>query len=317
MRARGLAFVVVMVAACGGDDDGAAPDARVVDASSGAPDAPAGCATWTLEERTITALTLLDPAPLHDHRTLRVQITVELGACEEIAMNATSFAFEAPDVSLTTRAWVPHGTGCAGEPRTVTRPVVLHLPYADTWTIRAAGVTPLAVDVTAFPDEDCNPKRFPCEADCDCDVSSGERCLGYDAGGIVGPTTICARPCEVDRDCGGTSCAGVVDDGISWACNDEPECGGSDPCPVGWTCGAECTADFTLSQSTRGECACDADCAPGLRCVVPYDTAQPNRCQAVCETDGFWCQGPHVCGALGQDLSGLAGTDSVCGWVGE
>ena len=54
-----------------------------------------------------------------------------------------------------------------------------------------------------------------------------------------------------------------------------------------------------------------------LRCVVPWNPAERPRCQAICQTGGPWCQGPHWCASLGQDVSGLAGTDSVCGWVGE
>jgi hypothetical protein len=74
---------------------------------------------------------------------------------------------------------------------------------------------------------------------------------------------------------------------------------------------------FVLSQTTRHECTCDGDCAAGLRCVQPADESAPARCQAICPTDGPWCQGPHVCGSIDDDLSGLAGTDAVCGFVGD
>jgi len=311
MRVPALALLVCL-AACGGGDDDATPDAN--------PD-PGACATWTLEDRAITGIALIDPAGVTDQRTVRVSITVPLGPCEELAIGDAVFASGAPDVLLTARAWVRHGDGCSGPAQTVHRPVTLRLPEATTWSIRApGGIPPVSVPVSAFPADDCSPSRQPCKADCDCDLAAGERCLGYDSGGIVGPTTRCARPCEVDRDCG-AACSGEdpADEAeVPWSCTDAAECSDTRPCPLGWSCDAgACTPDFTLSQSTRGECTCDADCSAGLRCVTPADATQPARCQAACATDGAWCQGAHTCGTIDEDVSGLAGTDSVCGFLGE
>lgn len=321
------AVVVSLLVACGGDDGGGAGDDTGGDDDAGAGIDAAGAdardrcgTTWALVDREATAIELIDPAPMNTDRTARVAITMELGPCEEIAMMNVGFTLENEYAVIWPRVWVPEGGDCTDPPRTVVRPVTIQFAYAATWNVSVASATPISVDVVvgAAPDRPCNPGLPVCEMDCDCDTAAGEKCLGFDS--LVGPATGCGVPCEVDRDCAGAgSCDGPIDDGLGYVCSSAPpECGGGDPCPVGWTCtGGGCAPDFVLSQSTRTECACDADCDPGLRCVVPWDTTQRPRCQAICQTAGPWCQGPHVCASLGQDVSGLAGTDSVCGWVGE
>jgi hypothetical protein len=315
--------VLALLAGCslyrGSGDDVAddVPDARPVDAITG--DARPSCGTrWTLVEREATALALIDGAPLNNERTARVAVTLELGPCEEIAMIELAWTLENEYAVLRPRVWSPVGGDCTDPPRTVVRPVPIRFAYPATWNVSVAGAPAIDVVVGAAPDRPCNPDLAVCGLDCDCDESAGQKCLGFDS--LTGPTTACGRPCEVDRDCGGAgSCAGEIDDGLGHVCTDAPpECGAGAPCPVGWTCtGGACAPDFVLSSQTRGVCGCDADCAPGLRCVEAWDPAQPPRCQAICQTGGPWCEGPHWCAAMFQDVSGLAGTDSVCGWVGE
>lgn len=310
---RRVVIAILLAAGCGDDGGGAAP----IDAAGPDADVPPGCGRWTVEERPATAIEPFDPAPVHTDRTTRVVVTVPVAPCERIAMIDVGYTLEGTNAILTPRVWVPVGSDCSDPPVSVARPVALQLPSPGTWTVSVLADTPrsVAIEVGSPPDRACNPTLPSCEMDCDC--PDGEKCLGFD--GLGGVETACAVPCEVDRDCGGGTCEGWIADGLGFACTPTPpECGDGDPCPTGWTCdGGACQPDFVLAQGTRGECACDADCAPGLRCVVPYDPAAPARCQAICETGGPWCQGAHVCGALGQDLSGLAGTDSVCGWLGE
>jgi hypothetical protein len=156
-----------------------------------------------------------------------------------------------------------------------------------------------------------------CEMDCDCtSTRPGERCLG--GYGLGGPFTACATPCEVDRDCGGDGRCESADDGLEQVCYDVgPECSVDRPCPSGFDCaGGACVASFTLGQGTRVPCSCDADCAAPLSCMADAD-GEGARCEMACPTDGPWCSGPHFCATRYQDISGLAGVDGVCGWVGE
>jgi hypothetical protein len=200
---------------------------------------------------------------------------------------------------------------------TVTRVADIQLQDQGTTTITVRGAAnSVSFTAAAAPVPACDATRTPCRADCDC--AADERCIGVMQGA---PTTVCARPCELDRDCNGTGkCTrDTAPGGPPFTCDSQPECDLTpNSCPDGFTCNAAaCAPIFTLSQTTRHECSCDDDCDPGLRCVQPYDTTASPRCQAICPTDGSWCEGPHVCGELSFDVSGLAGTDAVCGWIGE
>lgn len=311
---RKLALVVL--AACGGGG-GRAPDAGpYFDADPAAPDAGPSCGTtWELRDAPAMSLTVFDPEPAVAGRTVRVGVVMELGGCDELAMITVGYTLENEGIAITPRVWHAVGPDCQAGRETIVRPVVLSDLYAGTWQIYALGATDgITLPVAAAPS--CSAGRTPCQLDCDCDEDAGERCLGYS--GFAGPSTMCAVPCEADRDCAGTTCEGDISDGLGYVCSTTPECDGARPCDPGWTCDAgACTPDFTLDQGSRHTCACDADCEPGLRCATPYDPTAPRRCEALCETPGAWCQGAHVCGWVGQDASGLAGVDSVCVWLGE
>jgi hypothetical protein len=215
-------------------------------------------------------------------------------------------------VNITMYAWVPVGADCTEPGASIDRPVELELyPHAQ-WHISATGLLGEITVAVASGPGDCDPTRTPCEADCDC--LAGQSCLGAESG-----ETYCGTTCELDHECGGLTCNGDVGDpAFVCAVTDATECGTGDPCPPGWSCsGGACSPTFTLSQGSRHTCTCDSDCDPGLRCVQPFNEADAPRCQATCATDGPWCQGPHFCGSINQDVSGLAGTDAVCGWIGE
>lgn len=299
------AALCLSMVACGGGDDGV-----VADATSRI-DADPSCRAWELNDVGARSLSLLGTAPAVAGRTVRVAVEASGEIpCESLAMMSVVYTPEKELVAITPRVW--REIDCVSEEfNDPIRPVVLDALHAGTWTITAPGADDLVVEVAPAPGA-CDPGRDPCQLDCDCDVDAGERCLSYDS--FVGPATMCARPCELDRDCNGTGCDRMVTDGLGYACNSEPECG---PCPDGWTCAAgACAPDFTLGQGTRRACSCDADCEPGMRCTESSDGAE-RRCEATCATGGAWCQGAHVCGSIDDDLAGLAVTDAVCGWLGE
>ncbi|MEZ4404252.1 MAG: hypothetical protein R3B06_29790 [Kofleriaceae bacterium] len=315
MRRFRWMFVLVALAAssaCGGGGTAidAGPDA-VIDGADGCAgcDAPPACARWTTAPAPARALSVVDdPGPFTEGRTFRVAVEYDAGARELAAMPTVERA--AATVTITPRTFRPllDSPGASERRRLV---VPLSLP-AGTWQIRAdGGAAPLDLSVGPAPLRPCGVSGA-CELDCDC--AAGERCL---AGvGLAGRFTACARPCEVDRDCGGRGVCASLEDGLTDTCTlGTPECGPGAPCPAGFVCAdGACAPSFTLTQTSRHFCACDSDCDPGLRCVVG-DSA--GRCQAVCPTDGPWCQGAHVCGPAAADVSGLATTDSVCGFLGE
>jgi hypothetical protein len=308
-KSPGLLGVLVLagLAACGG---GGSPDQ--FDASP--PDSDPTCGEWTVAPAASTDLRAFDPAPIALGRTTRIAFDVALTACEDLAMVRVEVSVDDQEFTIDAQVLRQIGGTCSGTARTVTRVVDLVPPTSGAWNVVVVGGDTLQLSVGSAPAVDCDPTRDPCATDCDC--AGGERCIGVTQGG---PTTVCARICEVDRDCDGTGrCTGDAPGGLPYTCDTQPECDAGTPCPDGFACTAgACAPTFTLSQTTRHECLCDADCDAGLRCVRPYDAGDPNRCQAMCPTDGSWCEGPHVCGALGFDVSGLAGTDAVCGWIGE
>lgn len=320
VRASWIGLGCWLLVGCGDGGGGIAnPDAAAGDGGEGVDAGPSCGTTWVIEERPALELRLMDSSPVNGARSVRVAVTVQLAPCEELATMSVSWAFEVPHGIITPRVWRPVGADCREPGRMAIRPVTLTLGGPQNWTITApSGAGPavsLTIPVAVAPARACDPGRAGCEMDCDC-ASDGERCLGFD--GLTGPLLGCGRPCELDRDCGGTACDGTINDGLGFVCSDRPECGAGEPCPEGWTCqDGACDPAFTLGQAIRHECSCDAGCDAGLRCVNPYDPAAPRRCEATCATNGPWCQGAHVCGEVGADLSGLAGADAVCVWLGE
>ncbi len=313
MRWHVVAFAGVV--ACSGGPDEQVPDAgRDGPPPDGADgclgcDAPVACQPWALEARPATALALLDdPSPIAG-RTLRVQVDVAGGAFDEPAMPDVAIA--GATATITPRAFALVG-GPGGGPRAARRVVALRLT-AGTWTIAAPGAAALTVTVGPASLRPCGAPG-ECVQDCDCDQAAGERCLA--GAGLGGPFHACAVPCEVDRDCGGHGSCQSIPDSLLFACASQPpECGPTKACPTGFACQAgACAPTFVLSSGSRHACGCDADCDPGLRCVGTAGTA---RCQAVCPTDGPWCQGAHVCGPASADLGGLATSDAACGFLGE
>lgn len=303
--------------------DGGAGDAATVDAGPGADAAPAADAgpscgvTWQLVPTRVTNLALLDPAPLNGERPVRILVTTTLSGCDDRAMMSVGFTLEGQNAIIEPRAWRPVGADCADPERSVDRPITIEL-YQGTWQVfsgtEGSTADPLTITVAAAPGGACGGDGA-CMRDCDC--QDGERCLG--GNGFAGPFTACARPCELDRDCGGNGTCISAADGLDFHCDSGvDECDEARPCPVGFSCAAgSCEPDFQLNQGTRGTCACDADCTPGLRCVEPILPDGERRCEVACRTDGPWCAGAHTCGWAGEDLSGLAEQNSVCIWLGE
>ena len=313
------AQVLLVLAACGGG--GSSPDAHPADAAAAIdaalPDgAPACGRTWRHERRGGSSIVAIDPAPLTTGRTTRVMVGVELGPCEELGMIGSARTFESLDVTIEVGVWVPVGGACTTGATHVERPVAMMLETPGTWRIGTGALTPLSLTVGAAPTHACGDVPGGCDLDCDCDASSGERCLG--GNGFAGPFTTCVRPCEVDRDCGGNGRCLTTGGNPSFACTTDPECDAGHACPTGFTCTAgACAIDTVLSSSTRVACACDADCAAPLRCVEPAAPGGSRRCEVACATGGPWCSGAHVCGLAEHDLAGLADSDSVCGWLGD
>lgn len=314
---RILGAAVVLLAACGGGDDGGSVDEHFDAHVDPYPDAEAeACGTtWTLVDVPARGLVVLSDEGFAG-RTVRVGVTIDLGGCDDLAMMSVGRTLEGQGVVIYPRVWRRTGPVCTLPAETILRPVVLDDLTAGVWQIDSPGVASVTVTVGAGAPA-CDPGRTACVLDCDCDESAGERCLTY--GGFAGPTSECARPCEANRDCGGTGrCDREVADGLSFACVSASECDAGTACPTGWTCEAgACTPDFTLTSGSRHTCVCDADCDPGLRCAEPFGPPGERRCEALCETAGPWCQGAHQCGAADQDLGGLASVDSVCGFLGE
>lgn len=317
-------LIGIAVGACGGGNgavaDAGAEDAGVENDAFVRPDAGPSCGvTWELVPATINAVTLLDPAPLNSARTTRVLVTVEANACDERAMFTVARTFESLDTIIEARVWRPLGIACPPSTQIFERPVELMLQTPGTWTIHAGAATPITVDIGIAPSRPCMTGQGGCDLDCDC--PAGEACLG--GSGFAGPFTACARPCELDRDCGGEGTCISANDGLDFYCDSgTPECDAAAACPTGYACNAgACELSPTLAAATRKACACDDDCEVPLRCVEPAYPGATRHCEAVCFTgdtgDGAWCNGPHFCGSAPMDVAGTAPADSVCVWAGE
>lgn len=324
MPKRSLLLLLSAVAGCSGGGGGGPIDAAVVDgavdAAIDAPacldcDGPPACAPWLPTRRPARSLDLYDErAPITSARTFRV--VIEYDGREDDLPAMPDLVRGNGILTITPRVFAPLVPTGAG-PRIRRLIVPLVLPTG-TWRLVADAPAPaptLAVTVGPAPLRPCG-LPIGCAMDCDCNQQAGERCLS--GTGFGGGFTACARPCELDRDCGGRGSCQSIPDGLADTCQDgPPECSANAPCPTGFACQqGGCMPTFVLDGATRHPCTCDGDCAVGLRCLAASPAA-PGRCQAECPTGGPWCQGPHVCGTAAQDVSGLATTDSVCGWVGE
>lgn len=306
---RAALGAAIALAACGGGGGTLPPDAATCGECTPNPDA--GAYTWRLVERPATALYRYeDVSPLAEGRSTRIAVehgglTCDLWAMPRVEVEATTRT-----VTITPRAFerAPACTLTASQTRIVTVALA-----AGTWTVGGGAATALTLTVGPAPARACG--ESPCTLDCDCDTAAGERCLG--AMGLGGNFTACMRPCEHNRDCGDGLCVDQAD-GHLRICDVTAECGDDLPCPPGYACvDARCAPTFVLSQSTRATCASDQDCSGGLRCVEATAGSGEPRCEVACRTGGAWCQGAHVCGPAADDLSGLARSDSVCGWLGE
>jgi len=294
-----------------------APAEVPADVPADVPDAPDGvdCPTWRLVEVVADEVAVADPVPATVGRTLRIRLSHMLDCQQRLAMPEVVLRDDERRVTIRPRIWDTR-RDCMGPARRIDRWIPLAFPSAGGWTIESLpGTAALRVEVGAEPTSPCGIAGGACDEDCDC--PEGQVCLG--GSGLGGPFTACAVPCELDLDCpDGGSCIDV-DDGFDRTCDDSvPQCGGGRACPVGFACdGDACRPDYPLGGSARTPCECATDCAPPLICAEPTVDGGSRRCEYGCPTGGAWCPGPHACGPAAADLSGLASTDSVCGWIGD
>ncbi len=308
-------------------DDAATPDAHVsthdtgpigddggprVDTGVTRPDAGGLCTSRSLRAMRIDEFALLDPIEPHAGRSFRIRARyTQPDGCHSRAMTRVEIDEERFVVDVTVRDWVIAGVACTEATREDARLITLRLPSGE-WTIRDAregGTLEYPLRVGPGIRSPCTPGRDSCLQDCDC--TGDARCL-Y-AMSPSGPWGYCALPCEEDLDCRDPNavCAIEAVGGPLSVCSSSPgPCGGV-TCPAGYACDAgRCTPTFRLSATTRHACACDAECDPGLACVVG---ASGSRCEVACPSGGAFCEGLHACGSV----DALAVSDAVCGFLGE
>lgn len=272
---------------------------------------------------TATAMSLLDEAPIHFRRKMRVQVEIPLRECEGFAPMVVSVDADTREVQLSSKVWVTEGVPCAAS-ATATRAVSVQLPSdaEGTWTVLDASPSAtesFTVDVVLPPAGTCGSSPSACVFDCDC--VAGEICAGHlDEAGL--PAQTCIRPCEVDRDCAGGTCVSL-DDGPQLHCDAGPECDAGRPCPEAFGCNdGTCEPTFTPIAAAGPECFCDSECGEGLACVQATDGTLPGRCEARCRSnygggslDGtFWCAAAWACGGLGFEPPRV---EDVCVFIGE
>ena len=330
MRQATLAAALLLAACSGGADSDPPIDAAdaAIDAIDGGgcgdcdapdPDAPPpACPSLVLRTRPVRAVAFFEAEPrLHAGRSFRVQIEYDAAPCDQLAMPSWRIGAANSTVAIQANVFTSP-EDCPGLPRRETRVITLRLE-AGTWRLLGTGaaVPPqLMVTVGPAPLLPCAPGApGSCLQDCDC--LGTDRCLSGQ--GVGGPFLSCATPCELDRDCGGGQCTSIPDGHLLTCDTTFAECGGpGQSCPTGFVCaGGTCAPDFVLTSSARHECTCDSDCAAPLRCVQPTVPGRTARCEIPCPSGGAWCQGAHACGPASQDVSGLAPSDSVCGWLGD
>ncbi len=282
-------------------------------------DVMVNCTGWSLVNSALTGAVMDDPAPLNAARTTRFRASFVLKCNETRATPQVTVDPVARTVVVRPMVWKNAGIACAGADLMDER-IISVLPAASgTWKVLdGAGAEKLMFEVGEAPAGVClQDSHSDCEKDCDC---ADGVCLG--GNGLVGPFTMCGRPCEYNQDCPSENSCISADDGLSYYCEPMQNCLDAGFCPDGFQCESKfCVPRYELNQSARHECTCDSECTPPLRCVEPAGAqrvAVPvRRCEYACPSAGGWCPGAHVCGAAKDDVSGMAGTDSVCIWMGE
>ncbi len=244
---------------------------------------------WTLQERTIHEVTLVDGIA-RIGVTQRYVVGVELrSGCEVLAgIDVTITPGGATDqVGLAAFAWVPVGVDCTPVAPIVERVVSipgreqgnLHVVVVDDHS--PGGGLRLTYDrdpCSGVPDCMCNPDTPPgtggdwsdCVTDCSC--AADLVCIGYF--GIGGPLWSCARICSDLMDCRpGEDCLPAILDGAPYVCEHTGDlCEDDTDCPAGFACVR--TTDGSYCEDVRTgptgmPCACDDDCPAGHICIDP------------------------------------------------
>jgi hypothetical protein len=304
-----LALLALLPLALGcGDDDCCSSqiDARDPDAVTTV-DADPSCAQWRRVPVDITDVVSAEANAIHPERSARMLVTVEQCPGDLPAQPEYGFTLENEYVALRMSVW-RRLADCTA-PTTTTRPVTIKFLYAGGWKFLLAGGGTRTITVVGAPNTQCITNTQQCDQDCDC--TGADVCLS--TYGFGGPFARCARPCELDRDCGGDGRCESPADELPFVCQPGTECASPTDCPTGFGCTAgTCEPTFQLNGSSRHACTCDAECDPGLRCTF-HEGASTGRCEALCLTEtSAWCEGPHVCGA-----GSVEPIPGVCAWVGE
>lgn len=267
--------------------DAGPSDAAGVDAGSdaGRPDAAATCPAtrvWQLEpRRLVPKATNLIGLPPRAGATERLEVQVQLlGGCEELAGvqvmihpgGATDF------IELKASAWVPVDEAC--DPSAPVATTIVSIPGREQGnphvTVRdgedGAILWSYNYDrryaCTGGTDCSCGPgspagtgaRGAVCLTDCSCQWPLA--CVGFE--GPAGPEWRCEAPCVTRASCGGARCSGRAELPPR-VCVSEPTCAAAGDCAAGFECQAGRCAD--VRPGGYGPCACDAQCAPGLRCL--------------------------------------------------
>ncbi|MBW2261434.1 MAG: hypothetical protein JRG91_05610 [Deltaproteobacteria bacterium] len=268
----------------------------------------AGCdpeVHWTLQERTIHSVTLVDGIA-RVGVTQRYVVEVELrSGCEVLAgIDVTTISGGATDqVGLAAFAWVPVGIDCTPVAPIVER--IVSIPGRDQGNLHVVvvddhspgGGLRLTYDrdpCSGVPDCMCYPDTpagdggewAECMTDCSC--AAGLSCIGYF--GLAGPMWNCVRICSDFMDCNpGETCLPPILDGAPYVCSREGDlCEDDVDCPAGFTCTHTSLASFcedARTEPTGLPCACDDQCPAGHICIDPGDGPV---CEIPCLSD-TWC----------------------------
>ncbi len=266
---------------------------------------------WTLQERTIDEVTLVDGLA-RIGSTQRYLVEVELrSGCEVLAgIDVTILSGDATDqVGLAAFAWVPEGVDCTPVAPIVERVVAipgreqgnLHVVVVDDHT--PGGGLRLTHDrdpCSGVPDCMCLPDTPPGDggewSDCttDCSCAADLSCIGYF--GIAGPLWNCVRICSDFMDCPEREdCLPPIPDGAPYVCSHAGDlCEDDGDCPAGFTCTHTSMASFCEDARTgpiERSCTCDEDCPEGHLCVA--EEADIHACRIPCISDA-WCPGTPI-----------------------
>ncbi|MBI5542320.1 MAG: hypothetical protein HY901_00400 [Deltaproteobacteria bacterium] len=304
-------------------DGGVIPaDAAIVDGGDPSPDAgPAedagssACTAvefWRLEPRALRAAFLSDAVTPRMGSTERLNVEVGLEtACEEVARvevivmpgNATDF------VTLSAFVWVREPERCEPAPRVAVTRVSIPGRQAGNGrvAIRDGHAEPGDWEGLSYLRSECPGSLCPCDSwapgsagvgqwcNSDCDCAAGLSCLAF-AGPQGQPRWGCFAPCETGVDCAaaqGEVC-GDPDGAPNLICVPPASCEPS-PCPPGFRCGPGPSGGTACLDERHGRleaCDCDADCLPGLRCVLGL--LDSHICMIPCATERD-CPDDHTC----------------------